>query len=86
MEKIINVGKPFDDVRSVRGTNYVKGDHNTGSKLYPIKTTKGVFNLSRDEVISQLLSVGIDVAVNLTFAAFTKVIGTCIDTSKISDK
>ena len=32
------------------------------------------------------LSVGIDVAVNLTFAAFTKVIGTCIDTSKISDK
>ena len=86
MEKIINVGKPFVDAHSASGTNYVKGDYNTGTKLYPIKTTKGVFNLSRDEVISQLLSVGIDVAVNLTFAAFTKVIGSCIDTSKISDK
>ena len=86
MEKIINVGEPFDYARSAGGTNYVKGDYNIGTKLYPIKTTKGEFNLSRDEVISQLLSVGIDVAARLTFAAFTKVIGTCIDTSKISDK
>lgn len=86
MEKIINVGEPFDYARSASGTNYVKGDYTTGTKLYPIKTTKGEFNLSRDEVISQLLSVGIEIAANLTFAAFTKVIGSCIDTSKISDK
>lgn len=85
MAKILNIGDPFDYIRTAKGTDYIKGDYNTKIKLYPVETTDGTFNLDRNEVLGLLANLGI-VAVRLGIGVLMNLVGSHIDTSKISDK
>ncbi|MDE6485451.1 MAG: hypothetical protein K2L14_08665 [Duncaniella sp.] len=84
MAKILNISR-VNIGRTVKGTNFVKGDYIPTQTLFETKTTEGIFNLSRNEVLNLLAPLGI-VAVKLTASVLSKLIGTHIDVSTISDK
>lgn len=68
------------------GRDYIKGDHNEGTKLFPIVTTEGTYNLYRTEVLAILASLGFTCIKYVTIAALQKLVGANIDISKIQDK
>ena len=72
--------------RASYGTNYVKGDYNTGSRLFEVKTDKGIFNLDRSEIISVCIETGVKIGINVTMAVLQGLVGKVFDTDKIKDK
>lgn len=86
MAKILNVKPGEIFARAAHGTNYVKGDYNTGTRLYEVKTTEGTYNLARNEILGLLAELGITGIKVLTGAILASLVGTKIDVSKIEDK
>lgn len=82
---ILNVEGPKKNVKVVNGTNFVKGDYLDGPKLYEVETTKGTFNLDRDEIKNLLMELGVQF-VYITGSVLASLIGSKIDISKIKDK
>lgn len=86
MAKILNWEEPFEYIRTFKGRNYVKGDYNVSTKLYPIVTDNGTYNLYRSEVLALLASLGFSTIKYVTAAALQKLVGSHIDVTKIQDK
>lgn len=82
---ILDISEPIKNVKTVKGTNYGKGDYLEGPKLYEVKTTKGSFNLDRDEIKGLLYELGVQFCY-ITGSVLASLIGSKIDTTKIKDK
>ena len=80
----IEPAKKFCRVQN--GTNYWKGDYDTGSRLFEVKTDKGTFNLDRGELLSVIAEVGVEIGINITANILGQLVGKVFDTNIIKDK